>query len=58
MVQKIDDVLEHSDIIVIGNGAPEFADIGKRLRPDQHVIDLVRVRAVEDAHDNYEGICW
>jgi len=58
MVAHIDDVLKHADIIVIGNGAPEFADIASRLRADQRVVDFVRIRAIEQTHKNYDGICW
>jgi GDP-mannose 6-dehydrogenase len=58
MVERIDDVLAHAEIIVIGNGAPEFADIVTKLRPDQRVIDFVRIRKIEQEHDNYDGICW
>ena len=58
MVDKIDDVLAHADVIVIGNGAPEFGDIAARLRPDQRVIDFVRIKRIEQEHKNYDGICW
>jgi len=58
MVERIDDVLAHAEVIVIGNNAPEFADIAPRLRPDQRVIDFVRIRKIEQDHKNYDGICW
>jgi GDP-mannose 6-dehydrogenase len=58
MVDSIDDVLAHADIIVIGNNAPEFVSIASRLRPDQRVIDFVRIKAIEQDHVNYDGICW
>ena len=57
MVENIDEVLAHADIIVIGNNAPEFAEIGPRLRPDQKIIDFVRVKKLEQ-HPSYAGICW
>src|SRR4029078_12366699 len=44
LTQNIDDVLEKSDVIVVGNLAPEFADALKRTRPDQVILDLVRVK--------------
>jgi GDP-mannose 6-dehydrogenase len=55
----IDEVLEESDVIVIGNPAPEFGEALRRCRPDQIVIDLVRVPH-DRAHvaADYRGICW
>src|SRR5439155_10646444 len=44
LCETVDDVLERSDVIVVGNNAPEFADALARTRPDQIVIDLVWVR--------------
>jgi GDP-mannose 6-dehydrogenase len=58
MVETIEDVLTHAEVIVIGNGAPEFAEVASRLKPEQRVVDFVRVRKIEDAHENYDGICW
>ncbi len=58
MVERIDDVLAHAEIIVIGNNAPEFTDAAARLRPDQHVVDFVRIKKIEQEHRNYDGICW
>ncbi len=58
MVSTLDDVVDHSDVIVIGNRAPEFADVAARLRTDQLVIDFVRIAEIERKHENYSGICW
>ena len=57
---RIDDVIEKSDVIVVGNGSPEFSDALKRTRPNQVVIDLFRVKGVsrEDIPGAYSGICW
>src|ERR1051326_1936454 len=40
---SIDEVLSTADTIVIGNKADEFRQIESRVRPDQTVIDLVRL---------------
>jgi GDP-mannose 6-dehydrogenase len=59
LCDAIDEVLEGSDVIVVGNGAPEFTDALTRCRADQTVIDLVRLpvdRTLLAA--KYEGICW
>jgi len=58
MVSSIDEVLEHADTIVIGNAAPEFRDIPRRLGLRQTLIDLVRVSESRSASGVYEGICW
>jgi GDP-mannose 6-dehydrogenase len=53
----IDEVLNASDTIVIGNKSEEFRQIESRLRPEQTVIDLVRL--FDRRSDNgYQGICW
>jgi GDP-mannose 6-dehydrogenase len=55
----IDEVIEKSEVIVVGNGAPEFADALRKTHPGQTVIDLVRVNArPEDIPAHYTGICW
>ena len=57
MRTSIDDVLDTSNTIVIGNKAKEFQQIESRLRPEQTVIDLVRLFD-RVSGDNYQGICW
>jgi GDP-mannose 6-dehydrogenase len=56
----VDEVIERSEVIVVGNGAPEFTEALKRTRPDQTVIDLFRVKGLsrEDVPASYTGICW
>jgi GDP-mannose 6-dehydrogenase len=59
LCETIDEVLDHSEVIVVGNAAPEFADALKRTRADQTIVDLVRVKtAREDIPADYQGICW
>jgi GDP-mannose 6-dehydrogenase len=58
MVETIDEVLAHAEVIVIGNRGPEFAAVAGRLKPTQHVIDLVRIDQIQRNHESYEGICW
>jgi GDP-mannose 6-dehydrogenase len=55
---SVDDVLEHSDVIVVGNAAPEFSAALARTRPGQIVIDLVRLPSSDQGQGEYEGICW
>ncbi len=48
LCDTLDEVLSQSEVIVVGNAAPEFGDALRRTDPDQHVIDLVRSRTVPD----------
>jgi GDP-mannose 6-dehydrogenase len=52
------EVLEAADVIVIGNKAEEFRALTDELRPDQIVIDLVRLLTERTSEQNYQGICW
>jgi GDP-mannose 6-dehydrogenase len=59
LCESIDQVLDDSDVVVIGNNGSEFGDAITRCRPDQTILDLVRVpfdRARLAA--DYRGICW
>jgi GDP-mannose 6-dehydrogenase len=59
LTESLDEVLEKSDVIVVGNGAPEFGDALTRTRPDQIVLDLVRVKTERSRIPaDYRGICW
>ena len=58
MVERIDEVLDHADTIVIGNKDPDFVRALDELRPDQTVIDLVRIVEGQRSRDRYHGICW
>ncbi len=58
MVPSIDEILDTSDVIVVGNRSEEFADALMRVRPEQIVIDLVRLPLFGSAPANYRGLCW
>jgi hypothetical protein len=46
-------------VIVVGNAAPEFSDALKKTRPEQLIVDLVRVKTDRtEIPGRYEGICW
>ncbi len=57
-VGSLDEILAESECIVIGNKDREFATIMDRVRPDQVVVDLVRIDSEWKTGNNYEGICW
>jgi GDP-mannose 6-dehydrogenase len=59
LCESIDRVIEQSDVIVIGNASPEFSDAVTRCRPDQVVVDLVRIPLdFSKVNAQYDGICW
>jgi GDP-mannose 6-dehydrogenase len=58
MTQDMNEVLTHGEVIVIGNKAEEFRGILPRLRPDQKLIDFVRINKNLVSGQNYQGICW
>jgi GDP-mannose 6-dehydrogenase len=59
LCDSIDEVVETSDVIVVGNASPEFAAALPACRPDQIVIDLVRL-PIDGAllRAEYRGISW
>jgi GDP-mannose 6-dehydrogenase len=58
MVSGIDEVLEHSDTIVIGNADAEFRSVPQRLSDAQTLIDFVRITDSRTVSGVYEGLCW
>ncbi len=58
MMTTMEGVLEHAETIVIGNNGPEFRGISDMVRPDQVVVDLVRVTSRSSEAGRYDGICW
>jgi GDP-mannose 6-dehydrogenase len=56
---SVDEVIDASEVIVIGNGSGEFRLIEPKLRQGQVVIDLVRAFGDRTSNgDGYRGICW
>lgn len=59
MCDSMEEVLAESEVIVIGNKAPEFRQVLRQVHHDQVIIDLVRiVEDMQDLNARYEGICW
>ena len=59
MRASVDEVINDSDVLVIGNKAAEFRDIESRLKKGQVVLDLVRLFDKPVGEDgSYQGICW
>jgi len=57
MVGSVDEVMAFADTVVVGNGALEFRAAVQQRRPDQAVVDFVRVSDATSG-DGYDGICW
>jgi len=59
MVENIDDLINQSKVIVVGNKSDEFKGAVEKLGKDKAVIDLVRITddwsKIKAA---YYGICW
>src|SRR5687768_18196680 len=60
LTETIDEVIEKSDVLVVGNGSPEVSEALKRTRPDQTVIDVFRVKNVQrdEITAEYTVIGW
>jgi GDP-mannose 6-dehydrogenase len=59
LCNTVDEVIEKSEVIVVGNQSPEFCDALTKCRPAQIVIDLVRLPLVGSLlQADYRGICW
>jgi len=55
---NIADVLDHAEVLVIGNRSDEFKAALTMLRPGQKVLDLVRILPQPPATGDYHGLCW
>ena len=58
MRASVKEVVDNSDVLIIGNKAEEFREIEAQLRGEQKVIDLVRLFDERLTVGTYEGICW
>src|SRR3990172_546757 len=59
MVDSIEAVLAHSEVIIVGSRSPEFSEVLSGVRNDQVLIDLVRiVPDHQPSNEHYQGICW
>lgn len=58
IVDDIGKVWDHAEIIVVGNADPEFKDAANRAKPEQQVVDFVRIEPTLRSAQNYQGLCW
>jgi GDP-mannose 6-dehydrogenase len=55
---SVDEVVEFGEVVVIGNGTPEFRRIESSLRDGQVVVDLVRAFGARTSDGTYQGVAW
>ncbi len=58
MVNSIEEILDHAETIIIGNGDSEFPTIIDRVKDNQVIVDFVRISTDASREDRYDGICW
>ncbi len=59
MTDSLDEIVAESEVIVIGNRDDEFKGVLRETRPDQEIIDLVRISgSLDEVPGGYRGICW
>lgn len=60
LIDDIDEVVGHGEILIIGSRTPEVVDAVARCSADQLVIDLVRIPDAKQRRGSgsYRGIAW
>ena len=58
LVDRIEDVVEKAQVVVVGHNSPEFIPALQRMRQDQMIIDLAGIGKLDGLAASYDGICW
>lgn len=58
MKSSMDEVIDSSQTIVIGNDDPEFKKVFEKVSPGHIVVDFVRISDKVSQEGKYDGICW
>jgi GDP-mannose 6-dehydrogenase len=59
MCDSADEVVDASELLVLGTASPDCTDALSRTREDQVVIDLVRAPGnLAEVKAAYQGLCW
>jgi GDP-mannose 6-dehydrogenase len=58
LVDSLEAVTEHAEVVVVGNEASEFREILGRLSPSQHIVDFVRLVRNPQTQARYQGLSW
>jgi GDP-mannose 6-dehydrogenase len=54
----VDEIFDSAEVVVLTNNHVPLDGILKKLRPEQHLVDLARTVPANTLSCNYEGICW
>ncbi len=57
-VSSLDDLIEKSELIIVGNSSPEFRDLAQQAGKDRRILDCAGIAKPKKNLENYEGICW
>jgi GDP-mannose 6-dehydrogenase len=58
LVDRIEDLVDKAEVVVVGHNSPEFIPALQRMRQDQMIIDLARIGKLDGLAASYDGICW
>lgn len=58
LVATPEELLNESDVLILGNGTAEFSAILEQADEDTPIIDLVRLNGPYEKRAAYAGICW
>jgi GDP-mannose 6-dehydrogenase len=56
MVESLEELVSHADLIVIGNHDEQFVEAVQKLEPNQLVIDLIGALPSNQSHELYERL--
>jgi GDP-mannose 6-dehydrogenase len=58
LVETPEELLQASEMFVLGNGTREFSEILERADEKSPIVDLVRLKGAYEKRAAYNGICW
>jgi GDP-mannose 6-dehydrogenase len=58
MNPELNDVIESSEVIIIGKKEDEFRVLSDKLNNGRVIIDLVRLFDNNENRSSYQGVCW
>ena len=58
MVDEIGEIVNNSEVIIVGNKSKEFVDVLSSLDEGHYLVDLVRISDEINTKAGYYGICW
>lgn len=58
MVDSMQEVIDHADVLVVGNGDPAFRRVPEMMREGQEMVDFVRVMDQPSEAGRYDGVAW